>query len=295
MPAESATRQENLRGAVYMVVAMAAFVINDTIMKSLSDEIPIFQAVLVRGIFASVLIGALACWRGVARVSALAPADRGYALLRALAEIGSTVCFLIALFNMPIANATAIMLSSPLLLTMIGALLLGERVGWRRWTAILIGFVGVLMIVKPGAEAFNDASLWAVGSVFFVCLRDIMTRKLSHATPSLVITLITAVAITAVGALVVAVEGWTPIDLEVVLSLLFSAVFVFFGYLFSVMTMRVGDMGFVSPFRYTNLIWALALGWLVFGDAPGVLTLFGAALVVATGVFTFYREGRPTR
>lgn len=278
-----------------MAVAVAGFVINDTMMKSLSGEIPIFQAVLVRGVFATLLIGAFAWSRGVARVSALAPQDRGFALLRACSEVGATVCFLTALFNMPIANASAIMLSSPLLLTLIGAVLMGERVGWRRWTAILIGFCGVLLIVKPGAEAFNDASLWAMSAVLFYCLRDIMTRKLSPTTPSPVITLITAVAITTLGGLMVAVEGWTPIDLEVVLRLALSAFFVFFGYLFSVMAMRVGDMGFVSPFRYTSLIWALALGWLVFGDAPGVLTLFGAALIVATGVFTFYREGRAPR
>lgn len=295
MPAIPATRQENIRGAMLMMAAMAGFVINDALFKTLSGEAPLMQAVFIRGVFATLLIGGLAAIRGELRFGAFAAADLRMALVRALAELCSTICFLTALFAMPLANVTAIMLSSPMVLTLIGATVLGEPVGWRRWSAIFVGFFGVLLIVKPGAETFNQASLWAVGSIFFVCLRDLATRRLSPAAPSLLVSLITAGSITAMGGVWVLVEGWSPIGGGAVGRLALAAVFVFGGYVFSVMTMRVGDMGFVSPFRYTNLIWAIALGWLVFDEAPGPLTLLGAGLVVAAGVYTFIRESQVPR
>ncbi|QIE55725.1 DMT family transporter [Pikeienuella piscinae] len=292
MRAIPATRDENLRGAALMMAAMVAFILNDTLLKTLSGEVPVLQAVFVRGLFAVVLIGGLAAYRGETRLRALPPRDRWRGILRALAEVGATICFLTALFAMPIANVTAIMLASPMVLTMIGATLLGESVGWRRWSAIFAGFAGVLLIVKPGTEAFNYASLWAVGAIFFVCIRDLATRRLSPSTPSVLISLITAVAITILGGLAVLIEGWAPMQAAHVGRLALAALFVFAGYTLSVMTMRVGDMGFVTPFRYTMLIWALLLGWAVFGDTPGPLTLAGAGLVVCAGVYSFLRAGR---
>ncbi|MFV0474402.1 MAG: DMT family transporter [Pikeienuella sp.] len=295
MPASPATREENIRGATLMMAAMAGFVLNDTLMKVLSDDLPMMQAVFIRGLFAVLLIGGLAAFRGDLRLRAIPAADRRIALLRGVAELGSTVCFLTALFAMPIANVTAIMLASPMVLTLIGATMLGERVGWRRWSAIFVGFFGVMLIVKPGAETFNQASFWAIGAIFFVCLRDLATRRLSPDMPSLLVSLITAVAITAMGGVATLLKGWTPIGAGTVGLLILAAIFVFGGYVFSVMTMRVGDMGFISPFRYTNLIWALLLGWMIFGDAPGPVTLLGAGLVVAAGVYTFIRESQVSR
>lgn len=284
------SRADNLRGAGFMVISMAAFVVNDALMKSLAGEIPLFQAIFLRGLVALALIGALAYARGAAKPSALAPADRWPAFIRVCAEIGTTTCFLTALFNMPLANATAILQSTPLALTLVAALFLRERVGWRRWTAVLIGFFGVMLIVRPGAEGFNSAAYWALGAVCFIIIRDLSTKRLSPATPSLAITLMTALAITGLGGVVTALGEWvavTPVTFGV---LALSACFLFVGYLFSVMTMRIGDMGFVSPFRYTILIWALILGAVVFREIPDGMTLIGAAIVAGTGLYTFYRE-----
>ena len=284
------SRADNLRGAGYMVISMAAFVVNDALMKSLAGEIPLFQAIFLRGLAAMALIGTLAYLRGAARMDALAPVDRWPAFVRVCAEIGTTTCFLTALFNMPLANATAILQSTPLALTLVAALFLRESVGWRRWTAVLIGFVGVMLIVRPGAEGFNEAAYWALGAVGFIIVRDLATKRLSPATPSLAITLMTAVAITCLGGGVTALGEWQPVAPGTLGILALSACFLFVGYLFSVMTMRVGDMGFVSPFRYTILIWALILGAVVFGEVPDALALIGAAIVVSTGLYTFYRE-----
>ncbi|MGB0410398.1 MAG: DMT family transporter [Pikeienuella sp.] len=290
MSTSAARNTDNLRGAGYMIISMAAFVVNDALMKSLAGDIPLFQAIFLRGLAAMALIGGLAWARGAAKPSALAKADRKPAFIRVCAEIGTTTCFLTALFNMPLANATAILQSTPLALTLVAVVFLREPVGWRRWTAVLIGFSGVMLIVRPGAEGFNSAAYWALGAVGFIIIRDLATKRLSPATPSLSITLMTAIAITCLGAVVSCFQEWVPVTNTTLIILALSACFLFVGYLFSVMTMRVGDMAFVSPFRYTILIWALILGAVVFGEVPGPLTLLGAAIVAGTGLYTFYRE-----
>jgi drug/metabolite transporter (DMT)-like permease len=284
------TKAENLRGAGFMMVSMAAFVVNDALMKSLAGEIPLFQAMFIRGLFATVLIAGVAIARGVARPSVLAVVDRKWAGLRAVAELGATTCFLTALFNMPIADATAILQSTPLALTLVAAVVLREQVGWRRWSAVTVGFIGVLMIVQPGGGGFNSAAFWALGAVVFIVVRDLATKQLSPATPSLFIALLAAISITCLGAVVTATQVWAPVQSAAMWTLGFSACFLFVGYLFSVMTMRVGDMGFVSPFRYSILIWALLIGATVFGEIPNMLTIAGLVLVVATGLYTFHRE-----
>lgn len=284
------TKAENLRGAGFMMVSMAAFVVNDALMKSLAGDVPLFQAIFVRGLFATMLVGGLALARGVARPSVLARADRKVALLRAAAEIGATTCFLTALFNMPIADATAILQSTPLALTLVAAVVLKEDVGWRRWSAVAVGFVGVLMIVQPGGEGFNSAAFWALGAVVFIVIRDLATKRLSPETPSLFITMVTAISITCLGGVMTATQDWSPMQGDMLGVLALSACFLFVGYLFSVMTMRVGEMGFVSPFRYSILIWALLIGAFVFGERPNWITIAGAVLVVATGLYTFHRE-----
>ncbi len=286
----AATAADNLRGAGFMMLSMATFVVNDSLMKSLAGEVPLFQAIFIRGLFATILIGGFALARGVARPSVLAPADRKIALLRAAAEIGATSCFLTALFNMPFANAMAILQSTPLALTFIGAVFMKEVVGWRRWSAVAVGFIGVLLIVRPGTEGFDSAAFWALASVGFVCLRDLSTRRLSKDTPSLFITLMTAVAITTVGGLVTATQDWKPLSMETFGVLALAAAFLFVGYYFSVKTMRVGEIAFISPFRYSVLIWALIIGWIVFDEVPRGLTLIGAALIVGAGLYTFFRE-----
>jgi len=283
---------DNMKGAVFMMVSMAAFVINDSLMKSLSGEIPLFQAIFLRGVFATMLVLFLAARMGVVRWSALAPVDRPVAFVRVCAEIGVTSCFLQALFNMPIANATAILQGAPFALTFAAAVFLREKVGWRRWTAVMAGFAGVMLIVRPGGADFISASCYALGAVCFLVVRDMATRRFSPDTPSMFITLMTAVAITCLGGAVTLTQSWQPVPAAMLAQLALSACFLFFGYLFSVMTMRVGEISFIAPFRYTILVWALLIGVFVFGEIPDALALLGAAIVVCAGLYTFFRERR---
>ena len=286
---------DNMKGAVFMMVSMAAFVVNDSLMKSLSGEIPLFQAIFLRGVFATLLVSALAARAGVIRWSALAPVDRPVAFIRVCAEIGVTSCFLQALFNMPIANATAILQALPLAITLGGAIFLGEPVGWRRYLAIIAGFTGVLIIVRPGAEGFNAYSIWALGAVVFVVLRDLSTRRLSAHVPSVFAAFLASAAITVTGAVLSPTMAWQPVGTDEIVMLGAAALFLICGYLSGVMTMRVGEISVISPFRYSILIWAIILGIAVFGDVPDGWTLLGSAVVVLTGIYTFYRERKVRR
>ncbi|MGI9490550.1 MAG: DMT family transporter [Geminicoccaceae bacterium] len=281
----------NMRGAMFMMLSMAGFVLNDTAMKTLSDELPMFQAIFIRGVIATLLIGTFAWYRRALWFRPSGPAVRVISL-RVVGEIGATICFITALFNMPIANATAILQVSPLAVTLGAAAFLGEAVGWRRYLAISVGFLGVMLIVKPGSEGFTDYSFYALGAVVFFVLRDLVTRRLPVEVPSLFVTVISTVSVMTMAGFLSAAGSWEPVTLQQMAILALAAVFVLIGYLFGVMTMRVGEIGFISPFRYTILIWAMILGFVVFGDIPDMLTLFGSAIVVLTGIYAFQRERR---
>ena len=216
--------------------------------------------------------------------------DWGFIALRCTAEIGAAYFFLSALMNMPLGNVSAILQVAPLSITLASALFLREAVGWRRMLAIAVGFLGVMLIVKPGAEGFNIWSVYALISVLCVTVRDLSTRQLSKAVPSMTVTLVTAGSITIAAGLASLSTPWVPVSQDAALMIAGASVFVLGGYFFSIQVMRVGDVSFVAPFRYTGLIWALVLGWFVFGDWPGWMTLTGAFIVVSMGVFTLYRE-----
>ncbi len=279
----------NVQGAVYMMLSMAGFVLNDTAMKAVSADLPMFQAIFIRGLVASLLIGAFA-WHRRALWYRPSRSTAGIIGLRVIGEIGATVCFITALFNMPIANATAILQVSPLAVTLGAAVFLGEPVGWRRYAAILVGFLGVMLIVRPGSDGFTIYSIYALFAVVFFVLRDLVTRRLPADAPSLFVTVVSSVSVMTMAGGAMLLDSWQPVTLGQVAMLALAAVFVLFGYLFGVMTMRVGDISFISPFRYTVLIWAIILGFVVFGDVPDLLTLAGSGIVVLTGLYAFHRE-----
>jgi drug/metabolite transporter (DMT)-like permease len=285
---------DNARGALYMTLGMAAFVANDALMKLVMEDLPLFQATLLRGVLTT-LAFVLIAWRmGALRLPDL-NGDRWLVAVRTIAECGATFFFLTALNKMPLATLTAILQAAPLTITLAGALFLREPLGWRRFLAIVAGFIGVLLIVRPGAEGNDLYALYALVAVAFVTLRDLVTRRMPRAVPSMLVALATAGGVTAFAAVGSMGEEWVrPQGLDWAL-LGGAVVFVIGGYLLGVVAMRVGDLSVVSPFRYTGIIWALILGLLVFGDWPDNLTKIGATLVIGTGLFTLYREHRLAR
>jgi drug/metabolite transporter (DMT)-like permease len=280
---------DNARGALMMALGMAAFTFSDAVMKLIGQSLPLFQAVLMRGVLVSALFMAIA-WRAGALVGPVAPRDRGLMALRVVAEAMCAWFFFLALFNMPLANVIAIFQALPLAIVAAGAIFFGERVGWRRWLMIALGFVGVLMIVRPGTEGFDRFSVYALLSVAAVTVRDLATRRMSRGVPSLRVAFWSAFGVTLFAAAGSLTEDWVPPDGRLLGLLALGAGFILGGYLMSIMAVRHGELAVVTPFRYTGLVWALLLGWFVFGDWPDGMTLAGAAVIVATGLYTLWRE-----
>ena len=279
----------NTRGALLMIASMTAFTVNDTFMKLLGGHIPFFQLLFLRSAATIVFIGILAARAGALRLPS-DPRDRRLIRLRTLAEVGAAWFFLNALFNMPIANVTAIIQALPLTITLGAALVLREQVGWRRFAAIGIGFVGVMLIVRPGGEGFTHYSVYALASVACVTVRDLAARRLGAAVPSLTVALAAVAGVLAFSAAGAVFVDWQPMTPQDGLFLAGAVGAIIVGYLCSVMAVRVGETGVVAPFRYSSLIAALFAGLVVFGEWPDSLTLVGAGIVVATGIFTLWRE-----
>ncbi|MEM6465686.1 MAG: DMT family transporter [Pseudomonadota bacterium] len=283
-------RNANLAGALFMTLSMVGFAVNDATIKVFAGQYELMQVIFVRGLFALLFIGGLTWARGMMRPFPKGR-DRKLIGLRALGEVGATLFFLTALFNMPIANATAVMQFLPLAITLT-ALVMGEPVGWRRILAALVGLVGVLIIVRPGTEGFNSYSALCLLAVASLVLRDMATRHLSAEIPSLYVSFITTIVILLLGGVGTLIVGWKPMAWADAGVLAGGACFLMAGYTFGVMSMRTGDVSFTSPFRYTVLLWAIILGYVVFDETLDLWTIIGSLIVVAAGLFTFMRERR---
>jgi len=279
----------NARGAAFMTGSMICFTLNDACMKALSGEVPLSQAIFLRGIATTLLIFILAIALGGLKLR-LPRREWKLIALRSVTEIGSAYFFISAIFNMPFANATAILQVLPLSVTLAGAIFLGEAVGWRRMLAIMIGFSGVLLIVRPGFEGFNTYSLYALAAVVAVTARDLLSRQLSMDVPTLTVAFFNALTVMVVFGFASATITWAPVSPAAWAQLGAASVFIIGGYIFSVSAMRIGEIAVIAPFRYTAMISALLLGLILFGEWPDSLTLIGSGIIAVMGLYTFYRE-----
>jgi len=284
----------NLRGAVLMMAGMTSFTLSDACMKAIGTSMPLSQSLLLRGLAVTVILG-LVVWRA-GTPTGLRRRDWALMLLRALAESGAAWFFFLALFQMPLANVSAVMQASPLTIALAAWPVLGQRIGPRRILAILGGLAGVLLIVRPGAEGWGWPVIAALGSVACVTMRDLLSRSLAPEVPTLLVVLVTGAGVALSGALGVPFQpDWVALEGRSLLLLGGTSVMVIGGYAGITAAMRSGEIGFVAPFRYTGLLVAVAVGALAFGTFPDPLTLLGAGVVVATGLFTLLREARQPR
>jgi Permeases of the drug/metabolite transporter (DMT) superfamily len=281
----------NTRGALLMVLAMAGFTFNDALTKTLTSSMNVGQMMFVRGLMMTVLVylfgrktGGLAPIRSVAQPMVLA---------RVGLECGATILFLSALGMLPLSNVSAILQSLPLAVTVGAAIFLREPVGWHRWTAIVIGFGGMLLIIRPGPEGFSSASLLLLLCILCTAGRDLVTKKISAGVPSIMVTLLTAIAAVIIGgALIVPLGGWRPMSASAVGTLAVAALLLVVAHQSIVMAMRTAEVSFVAPFRYTSLIWAVAIGIVFFGEHISLPVAIGAVIVICSGLYTFYRENK---
>ncbi len=280
---------DNIRGALFMVCSMICFAVNDAVIKSLGGVLPIFQTLAVRGGIVVIVLAVMVMRSGWC-VQELRRRDKMILLLRVAAEVGAAFFIVTALFNMELANMTAILQILPLTIPLAAFIFLGEPLGWRRLLAIFIGFLGMLFIVKPGSDGFNVYSLFCLAAVICVTIRDLTARSLGTKLSSQEMSLFAAIGVFGAASVATMFEPWVAISLTSWAALCGSSLAILLGYLVSVYAIRTGDVSFTAQFRYIGLIAALILGYVFFGEWPDRLALMGAAIIVGTGAFTLYRQ-----
>ena len=279
----------NRRGILYMASAMVCLVLNDALMKHLGQALPVPQMVFIRGAFAVLMVYAVARWTGAAtRLPRLL--DRPVLARAALDAVG-TLLYLVALMHLPLGNATAINLAAPLIMAALAVAVLHERAGPARWAAIGAGFMGVLLVIQPSAQGFNGWSLVCLSGTFFQATRELLTRRIDPAVPSLLITLASALAVLVLAAGAMALQGWQPVTPGQLALLALAAALLSSGYFFIVNSMRHGEMTVVAPFRYTGLMVAVLLGWLLWNEVPNAMAWAGIAVLLGAGLYLL-RESR---
>jgi drug/metabolite transporter (DMT)-like permease len=278
----------NVRGIVAMLLAMAAFVSGDAVMKVMSTRLPTGETMFIRGLFAALLIWPLAYATGA--LSDVRQHLTRVLAVRSGAEMGAAVFFQNALARLPFADVSAILQINPLVVTAAAAVFLGEKIGWRRWTATAVGMLGVLMIIRPGSAAFQWASTLLLAATCFSVLRDLITRRMPPGTPVLLLTAFssTAVGLASLGFL--PFEAWLWPRLTDVLALAVPAVFMLLGQLLVVISIRSGEVSAVVPFRYSSMLWTLLFSLLIWGELPDRMTMLGITIVMGAGLYTFHRE-----
>lgn len=277
----------NARGIVAMLGAMAAFAFGDAFMKLSTGYLPAGQSIFVRGMIATTII-----WCVVARSGARVEWRRllhPQLPLRTIGDTGASFFYIGALAFLPLADAAAILQTSPLVVTAAAAAFLGERVGWRRWSATAIGFIGALMIIQPGTSSFTWASVAVMMSVFCTVLRDIVTRKMVGVPTIFIIA--SAATSTMLGSLVFAAfETWHSPALGDIARLSAAALCMLTGQALVVISIRAGEVSAVVPFRYSAILWTLLLSAAIWHYLPNALTLAGIVVVASAGLYTFFRE-----
>ena len=284
--------RDNRRGIAFMVISLASFVVNDALIKELGSELPLWQTIFIRGVFASLWVGG-ALWVSSVRLGTFS-GSKVPVLIRGLLDCLATFCYIGSLLHLPLGNAVSINMASPLMVTALAVVVLKEHVDRLRWLAIIVGFGGVVLLVQPSADGFNGWALLCLFATLVHSVRDLVTRWISAQVPSLIVTLVTALTITAVSGVACLVLPWHSVSWRALGVLAAAALFLSLGYFFVIRSTRTGDLSVVAPFRYSGLPIALVIGWVVWGELPDPAGWVGIILLIGAGLYLLRRE-RSTR
>jgi drug/metabolite transporter (DMT)-like permease len=283
----------NLRGIAAMVAATALFTLGDASMKLVSATLPTGETIFVRSFSTALILTVAALATGA--ILSLRRALVSIMAWRSAGDVGSSLFFQSALARMPFADIMGVLQLMPLSLTAASAVFLGERVGWRRWTAVAVGFCGALLVIKPGSSAFNPWAILALLSVFSATLRDVATRRLDPTLSPLVILMISQLVV-AFGGLGCAVfQAWSVPTLYDFMQLLIASVFSLLGHLCVIHSLRSGEISTVAPFRYTGMVWAVVFGLVLWNELPDACSFTGILILMSAGLYAFYREQKLKR
>ena len=278
---------ENFRGALLMMVCMGAFVLNDAFVRLAGNSLPLAQILFLRGVLTTLVLLIFAIYLGTFKVRVVKK-DKWKIFFRSIAEALTAFFFLTAVLNMPFANVTALLL--PMTVTLAAALVFKEKVGLIRIILIIVGFLGVILIINPSADGFNLYSGYALIAVILITTRDLITRKLSVEVPTLLPTVSASFGVLLFSIILMAKTPIQPLNIQNSFFIILAAFFIIFGYYTAVLVMRVGDISFISPFRYSAIIFALILGLVFFNEWPDLTALIGICIVTAAGGFLLYKN-----
>lgn len=286
--------KDNLHGAGLMAAAMALFASQDVLIKAITATIPMGQMMAVVGVVGAAVFALIALRKGHS------PVARSFfhpvILARNGGEMFGTTCFIIGLSILPLGLMSALLQANPLFVNLGAILFLGMSVGWRRWVAIFLGLVGVLIILRPGLDGFRIEALLGLGTAVGLAVRDVATRmQPAHVHP--LQTSVWGFGVVALSGVGLMIWGEGPVWPNGVETLLLAGATALgmIGYYALTRAMQTGDVPSVTPFRYTRLLFAILFAYFIFGEVPDRLTLLGAALIIGAGVFTVLREARMMR
>ncbi|MDC0580424.1 DMT family transporter [Amylibacter sp.] len=285
----------NFKGILLMLIAMAGFTMEDLFMKKLSVNLSTGQILITLGFGSSLVFALMAKSKGY-KLTAKIFWSKGM-IIRQFAEGIAAVAFITSLTLIPLSTVAAVFQATPLVITMGAALFLGEAVGWRRWLAIIVGLIGVLIIIRPGLNSFDPNVGYVLIAVLFVTVRDLITRKLPMNVPSTIVSFQAFASLIIAGGIVIFLSDQKIVSLDEnqIYFVLGGIIFGVIGYYCIVASTRIGEAGVVTPFRYSRLLFAIIIGFLFFNERPDFYTLLGASIVIMTGIYTVLRERYLTR
>ena len=287
----STVKNENLRCIAFMILAMAGFAIEDAVIKKLSLTMPVSQVLLLMGFAGIAAFGLLAKIRKVQLLAS--EVYNQWFIARTLSELAAAIFFVTSIVYASLSVSSAILQATPLIVTLAGAMFLKQSVSMSQWFFILIGFLGVLLVIQPGRDGFQPAALFAVVAVFFLALRDTITRVISVSIPAITISFWAFFALLLAGILTIPLFSvFVPVTSGDLLLLLVAAAAGTGAYLSVVLATRAGDVATVAPFRYTRLIFALGLAIFIFDETVNLLMLAGSATIIGSGIFMLTLERR---
>ena len=280
---------ENFRGAVLMMICMGAFVLNDAFVRLAGDSLPLAQILFYRALLTTITLVLVAFYTGVLKLS-VSSQDKWLIFFRSVTEALTAYFFLTAVMNMPFANVTAILQILPMTVTLAAAVMFKEKVGAFRILLIFLGFLGVILIINPAKDGFTIYAGYALISVLLITIRDLLSRKLSVDVPTLIPTVSASLGVLLFSILLITKTAFQPLNLQNSFFIVAAAFFIIFGYYTAVLVMRSGEISFISPFRYTAVLFALMLGFVFFNEQPDGIAFLGMTIVIISGIALMIRN-----
>ncbi len=281
-------KNQTLRAGLYMIATTACFVAGDTCLKLIGTSLPLGQVIGLVGVLSTLLLCIICVQQGIVRTMPMILTRS--VLLRSLLDMMGSFMFVAALTHMPFANLSAIMQSVPLCVMVIAIVFLGEKAGAARIVAVVTGFIGVMLVVKPSLQTFTVYELLALSTVAVVAVRDLVTKNIPATVPLMIIALANAVFVSIGGFVYGLSQGFQDVEAWQ-LTLLFAAgIAITLGYILIVLTVRLGELSATAPFRYSEVIFAIVAGTVIFNEYPDLLSYTGMALIISAGLYAAHNE-----